>query len=148
MKDKGFTLIELLVVIAIIGILASIVLVALGGARDQAKDARITSELGQLRAKAELVASAEEGDYSSLNDYCGSGSGDSEVDALCSDVVSQCSGGACLTDGIQIWADASNYCAYAGLNSGDFYCVDSTGVTMSTSTEADISCADGTYVCD
>ena len=60
--QKGFTLIELLMVIAIIGILSSIVLVNLNGARSRALDAVRASDLKQLQTAAEAYH-AEYGSY-------------------------------------------------------------------------------------
>ncbi len=47
-KNKGFTLIELLVVISIIGILASIVLVSMSSAREEARIAKAQVEIEQI----------------------------------------------------------------------------------------------------
>lgn len=54
-KNKaGFTLIELLVVIAIIGLLASVVLLALNSARAKSRDAKRLADIRQIASALEL----------------------------------------------------------------------------------------------
>lgn len=53
-KRRAFSLIELLIVIAIMGILASAMILTMGGTTDKAEATRIVSELQSLKAAAAL----------------------------------------------------------------------------------------------
>ena len=53
MSKKGFTLIEMLIVVAIVGLLASVVVLGLGGAREQARDAKRAADIKQWQNAAE-----------------------------------------------------------------------------------------------
>ena len=56
-KERGFTLIELLVVIAIIGLLSSVILASLNGARKKGRDARRSADLKETQIALELYYS-------------------------------------------------------------------------------------------
>ncbi len=128
-NKKGFTLIELLVVIAIIGILSSIVLVALRGARNKAKDGRIIAEMSQLRSLAEVSYDGAAYNISGT-DY----------DSLETDINAQSDGS------LTLHQQGDEYCAYVSLNEGDDYCIDSTGFADEVS-DASTSCDGDTYTC-
>ena len=64
---RGFTLIELLVVVAIIGILSTVVIASLNGAREKGKIATIKSTLKQLYNQAALNQ-LENGSFTGSND--------------------------------------------------------------------------------
>jgi prepilin-type N-terminal cleavage/methylation domain-containing protein len=53
-KSKGFTLIELLVVVSIIGLLSSIILVAIGPSRARSRDAKRQVDLKQVQSAMEM----------------------------------------------------------------------------------------------
>ncbi|MFA7169971.1 MAG: prepilin-type N-terminal cleavage/methylation domain-containing protein [Candidatus Paceibacterota bacterium] len=61
-RQKGFTLIELLVVISIIGVLSTIAMTSLNGARTKARDVKRISEIEQIQKALELYY-ADNGQY-------------------------------------------------------------------------------------
>jgi prepilin-type N-terminal cleavage/methylation domain-containing protein len=128
-KQKGFTLIELLVVIAIIGLLAGIVLVSLGGARDRARDGRIQADISQVRALAELVYNdASAFSYAGLCDAgvtlnTAHANYGSELGTIEADVTTQ---GGTAPD---CYGTATDYCVSAALATSGRVCVNSTGET-------------------
>jgi prepilin-type N-terminal cleavage/methylation domain-containing protein len=141
---RGFTLIELLVVIAIIGILAALVLVALGNARDKANDARIKSNVGQLRTLAEVHYDSNSASYANFGTCAGGTTTDcagdigASVTSLRSDTTS--AGGS-----VTAASDADNFCIESVLRSdtGMYVCVDESGQFAENSATACSSSAIG-----
>ena len=127
-KHRGFTLIELLVVIAIIGILSSIVLVSMGGAKKSARD-------GVRKADMRQIITAQEMYYGANDAYFTSASYPTAIGTYMPKTPTD------PGTGTYVWidntADAQKFCAYATLevpsspttyysasNAGNFTCSD------------------------
>jgi prepilin-type N-terminal cleavage/methylation domain-containing protein len=130
-NNKGFTLIEMLVVIAIIGLLSSVVLVALGPSRNKAKDARIISDINQARAAAETLFDPSTGVYPDTTLILGA----EPFASLNADLITNNDGTAMIING----AGTNAYAISAKLNTG-FYCVDSSGKTGTLSAGSATAC--------
>lgn len=129
-SSKGFTLIELLVVIAVIGMLASIVLVALGPARARARDARRVSDIRQISTAMELCFgdtacnSVNDSSYKVLGVTSGRLTASQTIGTYLTAIPTQPGGGAAAcTDAVSgVETAAGEYCAITGATVTE-YCI-------------------------
>ena len=126
----------MLIVIVIIGILSAVVLTAIGPSRNKAKDAKIISDLNQIRTSAEVFYN-NNGTYNNFQSTTDYTSQQTDVQSV---------GG---TLQFNISSDGNQYAAYSVLTttgpSGNtqYYCVDSAGatVTSNNSPGTNVSCS-------
>ena len=131
--QKGFTLIELLVVIAIIGILASIVLVSLGGARSKARDARRQSDIRQISIAMEMY-------YDDSQAYLATSTMPTAIGTYLATVPLDPQGGSYEwqpNDGV---GDDQKYCTWANLENGEYFAASHKGTKQVATTTGNLDC--------
>ncbi len=131
MRQHGFTLIELMLVIAVIGILAALILATVVITRSRAQNARLQSDLKQLRVLAETYSN-QAGSYSGW----GACVADPEPTGFtCASDAGLASSIATLLTDIRVrqpekvvtTEDGDHFCMSTPLLNGKVACTDSTG---------------------
>jgi len=141
--SRGFTLVELLIVIAIIGILSSVVLSNLTGARTKAYDAKVQAQLANIRQDAEIYYISN-GNYGVATSSCSGGmfadtvSGMSKLTVSVNYPVGE--------NTIVCYSKGTTYAVSDNLaSSTTYWCVDNTGASKQETTILSTSTA--TAVC-
>ena len=134
--SKGFTLIELLVVVAIIGILVSVVLVALDSAKNKGNDAGVKTNLHTVANQAEIFYLNNSSSYLPTGGVNVTGVCPTAYDASGSNLFSQnrviidaIAQAVSTGNGSACYNSASNYAVAVGLRltANTSWCVDSSG---------------------
>jgi len=127
-EQRGFTLIELLVVIAIIGILSSVVLASLNTARNRGADAAVKSDLGSVRAQAELFYDSNSSTYASM---CTDTTIASQTNAASNAATGNTTSDACFSSATAwiVTSPLKSTNVVSSSSGTDYWCVDSTGAS-------------------
>jgi len=140
MQRKAFTLTELLVVIAIIGILASMVVVGVSGARQKGRIAKIQSDVQQLKLQLESDVEPPAMDYGiipDISDFPTPGTVGGVYQNLMNDAN---------TNGASDWLislGTRTYYISVLEPGGKYYCVDSAGKTSEDPSSTTRTSVDG-----
>ncbi|MCA9356507.1 type II secretion system protein [Candidatus Nomurabacteria bacterium] len=134
MYNRAFTIIELLITISIIGALASIVLGAIGSAKDKAADTAIKGNLDNIRSQA-YIYFAENGDFGAKVESSDCTLGlfaDSVISSAVADSVAKNGGeeADCVSSGSGSNADSWAISVPLKSDTGDTWCIDSEGIAV------------------
>jgi prepilin-type N-terminal cleavage/methylation domain-containing protein len=127
-KNKGFSLIELLIVIAVIGILSSIVIISLTGAKNKSRDAKVISQLSRLREAGYIYYLSHDNSYVA----------EDGTTNICTEIINASEDPSGVGRLVRDFKDtivcrgpifARTFAVSALLPSGAYWCVDSTGTS-------------------
>ncbi|MDP3997554.1 MAG: type II secretion system protein [bacterium] len=144
-KQSGFNLVELLIVIAILGILITLVIMAVQGGKQKAFDNSIRNDVRQMRWLAEEVYDSNGASY---EDWTQNAEISAQLDVLHADmdkILNYIATPEQPHAAILRESQVGDYCISAPLktDSSSYYCVDATGVFSTFSSPCPDNAKDG-----
>ena len=134
-KNHAYTLIELLAVVSVISILAAMFIVKWDPAKESGDDGKIISNLTEVRIKMEFCRNDSlTKSYNGCESETATQELIQEADSLNGDKA------------LNLYNNGTDYCLEAQLNSGQWYCVDSSMVSKEY--DSDPSCSSSNYACE
>jgi prepilin-type N-terminal cleavage/methylation domain-containing protein len=133
-KRKAFTLIELMIVIAVVAVLATFILITLGGAREAGEDSKRKGAISQIRSFSSIYYSIQ-GGYEGMKD----------AEEL-TEIINKYDVDVGENKILRIITEGNEYCAEIELIKGTYSCTDGSYIIVDEYTER--RCESGSPNCD